>query len=293
MEKISVNPNEDQYLSVLRKVLETGTRQKNRTGIDTFMIPGAMMQFDLGKGFPAVTTKKFAMNACKGELIGFLRGYTSAADFRKLGCNFWDQNANENKAWLSNPHREGEDDLGYIYSRLWNDMPQVDSDGRKWNQIDELLANIRMEPTSRRLIVNSWHPEVFHRAALPPCHVMFQVIIEQGSNKMHMTMYQRACDFFLGIPMNIGSYSLLLELIAKWTGYIPGTFTWFGADCHIYENHVDQVKEQLSRAPLPPPRLILDIVEATIKGHISLVEPSEIQLEGYVSHPAIRAPMAV
>ncbi len=284
-----------QYLDLMQKILNEGVRQKNRTGIDTFMIPGAMMQFDLREGFPAVTTKKLAFNACKGELIGFLRGYTSAADFRKLGCSIWDANANSNKAWLENPARKGIDDLGYIYSRLWTDMPHSDMyEGLlEWDQIKILIHNIRKDPTSRRLIVNAWHPEVFHEAALPPCHVMFQVIIDQSNGLMHMTMYQRSCDFFLGVPFNIASYALLLELIAKVTGYKAGTFTWFGADCHIYENHLDQVKEQLDREPRALPKLNLDVDVRYCYWGLGLIDPCDISLVGYESWPALKAPMAV
>lgn len=293
-----INPLESPYLDTLSTIMKTGTRQKNRTGIDTFMLPGAMMQFDLSLGFPAVTTKQLAFNAVKGELIGFLRGYTSAKQFRDLGCRIWDQNANENEAWLKNPARKGMDDLGYIYSRLWTDMPMGGhqmwkSDIQHWNQITRLLDEIKVNPESRRLIVNAWHPEVFKEAALPPCHVMFQIIIEQETKKMHMTMYQRSCDFFLGVPFNIASYALLLEMIAAWTGYKVGTFTWFGADCHIYENHMDQVSTQLARTPYPAPKLILNMDGAVSKGVFSLVEPDDIQLDGYVYHPAIKAPMAV
>ena len=178
-----------QYLDLLRDVRDNGVRQKNRTGIDTFMIPGAMMKFNMVDGFPAVTTKKLAFKTMVGELLGFLRGYTSAADFRALNSNIWNQNANENKNWLASPYRKGEDDLGYIYSRLWTDMPN--KDGISWNQIERLIKNIEEDPSSRRLIVSGWHPEVFDQAALPPCHVLFQVIIEQESKKMHLNMYQR------------------------------------------------------------------------------------------------------
>lgn len=304
MHNSTTNFLEQPYLDLLRNISNNGTRQKNRTGIDTFMLPGGMMQFDLSQGFPAVTTKQLAFNAVKGELIGFLRGYTSAKQFRDLGCRIWDQNANENKAWLDNPSRKGEDDLGYIYSRLWTDMPHYDQldrkddsygivSGKNWNQISKLLDDIKVNPESRRLIVNAWHPEVFKEAALPPCHVMFQVIIEQQSKKMHMTMYQRSCDFFLGVPFNIASYSLLLEMIAAWTGYKPGTFTWFGADCHIYENHISQVQEQLSRTPYAAPKLILDMDGAVSKGVFSLIEPDDIQLEGYAHLGPIKATMAV
>jgi len=256
------------------------------------MIPGAMMNFDLSKGFPAVTTKKLAFKACVGELLGFLRGYTNASQFEELGCNFWRQNADENKAWLENPNREGPGDLGYIYSRLWTDMP-YSLLTEQWDQIEKLVQAINTDPTSRRLIVSSWHPEVFDRAALPPCHVLFQVLISQWDRKMHLTMYQRSCDMFLGVPMNIASYSLLLSLLAATTGYEPGTFTWFGADVHIYENHMDQVSLQLGRIPRELPTLML---APRIKPGLPLkeVNPNNIALVYFEEPwPSIKAPMAV
>jgi thymidylate synthase len=287
---------EFQYLELLKEIYHTGDRQKNRTGIDSFMVPGAMMKFDLRKGFPAITTKKLAFGAVKGELLGFLRGYTSAADFRKLGCKIWDQNANENDAWLQNPARLGEDDLGYIYSRLWTDMPKKPvflPDMGKWNQIDRLVQGILDDPTSRRLIVSAWHPEVFSKAALPPCHVLFQVLIDQTNRVMHMSMYQRSCDMFLGVPFNIASYALLLSLISYITGYTPGILTWFGADCHIYENHLPQVVQQLIRDPFPFPQLEILVSKEYLGLDLTKVEPADIQLVNYQSHAVIQASMAV
>lgn len=300
---MEIQEEEQRYLDLLSEIVRTGSRQKNRTGIDSFMIPGAALQFDLQRAFPAITTKRLAFNAVKGELIGFLRGYTSAADFRKLGCKIWDQNANENKAWLANPFRIGEDDLGYIYSKLWTDMPTPYQDitkGRfdsthfgKWNQITKLIEAIKKDPTSRRLIVSAWHPEVFDQAALPPCHALFQVLIDQERGLMHMTMYQRSCDMFLGVPFNIASYSLLLELIARYTGYKAGKFTWFGADCHIYENHLDQVNEQIRRDPYPFPTIKINDEKLKSLSYIGDIEPDDIELVDYVCHSAIKAPMAV
>jgi thymidylate synthase len=282
---------EEEYLKLMNETLMSGARQRNRTGIDSFMIPGAMLKFDLQKGFPAVTTKKLAFNAVKGELIGFLRGYTSAAQFRELGCNIWNQNANENQAWLANPNRTGVDDLGYIYSKLWTEMPNPE--GESWNQISRLIRDIRADPTSRRLIVSAWHPEVFHKAALPPCHVLFQVILDQEEKVLHLNMYQRSCDLFLGVPFNIASYSLLAHMLGRMTGYTPKWFTWFGGDCHVYENHVEQVWTQLSREPLPPPQLSLEMGSAIENDNIALVEPENISLINYNHHPPLTAPMAV
>lgn len=292
---------EQSYLNLMQRILREGSRQKNRTGIDSFMIPGAMIQCNLEEGFPAVTTKQLFFGAVKGELLGFLRGYTSAAQFRELGCKIWDQNANENEAWLNNPARLGADDLGYIYSRLWTDMPHdfydvaatVEAATTPWNQIQKLIEEINSNPTSRRLIVSSWHPEVFHRAALPPCHVLFQCIIDQEAGKLHLDMYQRSCDMFLGVPFNIASYATLTHLIAAKTGYSPGTFTWFGADCHVYENHVDQVLEQCSRDPLPSPSLHLGLDKVSEDWYLGDIGPQDIILVDYQHLGPIRAPMAV
>lgn len=300
----SPNPSERAYLNLMKEILEHGVVQQNRTGIDTFMIPGAMLKYDLTKGFPAVTSKQLFFNPVKGELLGFLRGYTNSKQFEDLGCRIWNQNANENEAWVNNLARYGEGDLGYIYSRLWTDMPHeeqhmsLDAEGRivpgyQWNQIDKLIEGIKKDPTSRRLIVSAWHPEVFHKAALPPCHVLFQVIIDQARGLMHMSMYQRSCDMFLGVPFNVASYALLTHMLAGVTGYTPGTFTWFGADCHIYENHVEQVKEQISRTVYPAPKLGIDFSRLKGGTDISKLEPSDISMLNYQSHGPLKAPMAV
>src|SRR5690606_34413872 len=180
------------YLDLLLDVLENGYRQGNRTGIDTLSIPGAMLRFDLAKGFPAVTTKKLAFKAVVGELIGFLRGYDSAADFRRLNCRIWDQNANENGQWLSNHNRKGDDDLGRIYGVQW----------RWWNGsgVDELdqvmteLNDIRNNSTSRRISINAWRPDEFDQMALPPGHVLYQFIVNTERKELNLCMYQRSAD---------------------------------------------------------------------------------------------------
>lgn len=284
------NWEEAAYLNLMTEIMSFGIKQKNRTGIDTYMIPGAMLQFNLEKTFPLLTTKKMATQAIVGELLGFLRGYTSAAQYRDLGCNIWNANANLNKDWLNNPNRKGTDDLGYIYSRLWRDMPNG-ANKEVWDQIQKLIEGIKKDPTSRRLIVSAWHPEVFDQAALPPCHVLFQVIIDQTRGVMNLCMYQRSCDYFLGVPFNIASYSLLLNLLATVTGYKPGVFTWFGADVHIYEDHLQACEEQLARSCFAFPTLKLEgVTKDTL---LEKIEPSQIIFENYESHPAIRASMAV
>ena len=179
-----------EYLELMEKVLLDGVWQDNRTGIRTKMIPGAMIQFDLSNGFPAVTTKKLAFKSMLGELIGFLRGYTDAQDFADLGCKFWFQNANETKSWLENPARKGENDLGAIYGKQWTRWNKSDGTG-ELNQIETLIANIKADPTSRRLKVIAWRPDELHLMALPPCHYGFNVIIEQESKRLHLSWNQR------------------------------------------------------------------------------------------------------
>lgn len=240
------------YHDILQNVLDNGTVQKNRTGIDTLMVPGLIFKHNMAEGFPAVTTKKLAFRSVISELICFIRGTTSAAGFRELGSKIWDQNANENQAWLENPHRKGTDDLGRIYGAQWRSWVRSENKtqpGASLDQIKALLDEIETNPTSRRLIVSAWRPDEFDQMALPPCHYSFQVIIEQTSGTMHLLWNQRSVDTFLGLPFNIASYAALLEILASITGYIPGTLTGFLADVHIYENHLDQVKEQLTRKP--------------------------------------------
>lgn len=293
-----------QYHDALRTVLETGVRQSNRTGIDCITTPGLMLKFDLRDGFPAVTTKKLAFGAVKGELIGFLRGCTSAADFRALGCKVWDQNANENAAWLANPAREGEDDLGRIYGAQWRRWPAgALHNGEELipripvDQIARALHELRHNPTSRRNRVTAWNPAELDKAALPPCHTDFQLIAHVDDGVLHMTMSQRSCDMFLGIPFNIASYALLLELFAAWSGYRAGTLTMFLSDAHIYVNHLDQVHEQLAREPYPLPKLEIDhlveVSRARLDQILDYLNPDDIRLVNYQSHPALSAPMAV
>lgn len=298
---------EQNYLNLMHDILEFGVRQSNRTGIDTLTLPGAMLKFDLRDGFPAVTTKNLAFDAVKGELIGFLRGYTSAADFRALGCKIWDQNANENKQWLASPHRKGEDDLGRIYGAQWRRFAGVDADPKDYgyyatvDQIAVALNTLRNNPESRRILVSAWNAAELDQAALPPCHVLFQLLPHVEQKVLHLTMYMRSADMFLGVPFNIASYALLLELFAAWSGYRAGTLTMFLADAHIYVNHIEQVKEQLSREVRPAPKLLLRM-DGTCR-----VDPLDVllsklsvdpqfptaELIGYDPHPAIKAPMAV
>ncbi len=284
-----------QYLDLLKKVIDEGEWQPNRTGIPTKRIDGAMLEFDLTKGFPAITSKKLAFNAVKGELLGFIRGYDNAAAFRNLGCKVWDQNANENEAWLKNENRKSVDDLGRIYGQQWRGWYH-DTCGRI-DQLKNAITEVVLNPTSRRIIVSAWNPADLDKMALPPCHVMFQLLVNTEQKTLSMCMYQRSCDMFLGIPFNIASYALLLELIAMVTGLTAKKLTMFLADVHIYQNHMTQVEEQLSRPTHELPTLCIN-PEAISRSAdmiriLELVQPNDINLIGYEHEAAITADMAV
>lgn len=290
------------YLDLLRQCRDRGVRQKNRTGVDTLMVPGGMMQFDLSHGFPILTTKRVAFRSVVAELLGFIRGYTSAAQFRELGTGIWDANANKNEQWLKNSNRLGTDDLGRIYGWQWRHWQAYDHVVSALLEIDQLagaIKKIKENPEDRRNIVTAWNPGELHRMALPPCHLLYQFLVGQLDRQLHMTMYMRSCDMFLGVPFNIASYGLLLSLVAQVTGYAPGTLTMFLADVHIYENHLAQVDEQLGRQTLELPELVVDSpnsIGATAAQAVEWLEnlqTDRVSLKGYEPHPPIKAEMAV
>jgi thymidylate synthase len=298
-----------QYHDLLQKVLDEGILQNNRTGIPCYSIVGEMLSFDMNDGFPAITTKKLAFNQVKGELLGFIRGCTNVKDFQALGCNVWDLNAGADY-WLKNPANKSGGDLGCIYGSMWRQYPkyEYDEDSSLHAQehvfveshIDQLanaLHEVIHNPTSRRIKVEAWNPAKLDQMALPPCHTGFQLYVDTKNDELSMTMNQRSCDMFLGIPFNIASYALLLHLIAEATGYKPRHLKMFLTDVHIYENHVEQVKEQLNRTEFPLCKLnhkkwdsgydinMIDWLEG--------LTPDDIWLENYQSQAAIKAPMAV
>lgn len=285
------------YLDLLNDVLHNGIRQANRTGVDAVSIAGAMLKFDMSEGFPAVTTKKLAFRAVAAELVGFLRGYDNAADFRALGCKIWDQNANENPQWLNNPARRGPDDLGRIYGVQWRRWRGAG--GQEVDQVKNALEAIHHRPTDRRIIISAWKPDELHQMALPPCHVLYQFLVNVERRELNLCMYQRSCDLFLGVPFNIASSALLLSFMARLTGYQPRHFTHFLADAHIYVNHFDQVREQLQRTPFPRPRLQINERVPMYRGGpvefgwIDRVEPDDFSLVDYRHHGLLKAPMAV
>lgn len=318
-----------QYLDLVRTVFEQGSWQTNRTGIRTLSLPGASMRFDLSQGFPAVTTKKLAFKSAVGELVGFLRGYRSAAEFRALGCKVWDQNANENAAWLANPYRLGEDDLGPVYGVQWRNWPAfkalpasatgqiADALGRGYvriadtadgqvvlykavDQLRQCLDTIVNNPSDRRIIFHGWNWAQLEEMALPPCHLLYQFLPNAGTREISLCLYIRSNDIGLGTPFNLTEGAALLHLVGRLTGFKPKWFSYFIGDAHIYENHVPMLQQQLTREPLPAPQLLLSdrIPDYAVTGQyqpewLEQVEPGDFSLAGYQHHAHLTAPMAV
>lgn len=276
---------EIQYLNLLRDILANGSDRMDRTGVGTRAVFGRELRFRMADGFPALTTKKLAFKAVVGELLGFIHAFDSAAQFRSLGCNVWNQNANENEQWLANPHRKGEDDLGPIYGVQWRKLPMPD--GTVKDQLAELIHKLKTNPTDRRLIVWAYNVAHLDRMALPPCHMGFQCFV--AGNRLSLKMEQRSADSFLGLPFNIGSYALLLHMLAQVTGLVADELILSLGDTHCYVNHLDAVNEQLQREPLPLPTLHLN----PHVRDIDQFQMDDIRLDGYQCHAAIRAPMAV
>jgi thymidylate synthase len=265
-----------QYLDLLNQVLCEGEWSDNRTGIRTLSVQGAMAKYDLRNGFPLLTTKKMAWKQIVGELLCFLHGYTDIRKFHEHGVTIWDANLNAPK-WVEN--RVTEHDLGKIYGYQWRNFRGID-------QLKYLLHDIHVNPTSRRLIVTAWNPMELDDMCLPPCHVLFKVNIR--GEYLNLSFYQRSCDAVLGIPFNIASYALLTHILAKMTGYKPGTLVHFMDDLHIYENHIDAAREQLSREPKALPTVELSTINS-----LDELDDLKIELLNYTSHPAIKAEMAV
>lgn len=322
-----------QYLELVRTVLDEGTWQDNRTGIRTIWLPGLSLRLDLKRdGFPAVTTKKLAFKTVVGELIGFLRASTSAADFRALGCRVWDQNANENADWLGNPYRKGTDDLGPVYGYQWRKWPayklidcahsvRIDDAIRRgfrvvgtvtdggvpmtllYRPIDQLrmcLDAIVNNPDSRRILFHGWNCADNDRVALPACHLLYQFHPNPVAGEISLSMFVRSNDVGLGAPFNLCEGAVLLHLVGRLTGYRPRWLAYHIGNAHIYENHLDMLHEQLRREPLPAPRLVINdrvpdyaVTRVYAPEWLELVEPSDFTLEGYVHHPPLTAPMAV
>ncbi|HVX90223.1 MAG TPA: thymidylate synthase [Candidatus Paceibacterota bacterium] len=272
------------YLDLLDKVMKEGADREGRNG-NTRALFGLQMRFDLSKGFPAMTTKKLAFKAVKSELLWFLEGSNDDNRLKQLNGSertIWTDNA-EAPYW--DPNKKFPGDLGRIYGVQWRDWKKPD--GTSVDQIAELVEMLKKDPYSRRLIVTAWNPGELDQMALPPCHMFMQCFVADG--KLSLLMHQRSCDLFLGVPFNIASYSLLLHMFAQVTGLRVGEFVHSLGDAHIYHDHFDAVKEQLSREPLPLPTLWLN-PEVT---EIDKFTMDDIKLENYESHPPIKAKMAV
>jgi len=261
------------YLDFMRHVRDHGRRKDDRTGTGTLSVFGYQMRFDLAAGFPLLTTKKLHTRSIIHELLWFLAGDTNVRYLRENGVTIWDEWADANG------------DLGPIYGHQWRSWPAPD--GRKIDQLSEVMAEIRRNPSSRRLIVSAWNVGDIPRMKLPPCHAFFQFYVADG--RLSCQLYQRSADIFLGVPFNIASYALLTHLVAQQTDLEPGDFVWTGGDCHLYANHLEQVEEQLARAPFALPRLVIKRRPPTLFDY----RFEDFEIAGYQSHPAIRAPVAV
>jgi len=261
------------YLDLLRRILDEGARKEDRTGTGTLSIFGAQLRFDLSRGFPLVTTKRLHLRSIVHELIWFLRGDTNVGYLRENGVTIWDEWADANG------------DLGPVYGKQWRSWAAPD--GRTIDQFADVLAELRRNPFSRRLVVSAWNPADLPEMALAPCHCLFQFHVADG--RLSCQLYQRSADVFLGVPFNIASYALLTHLVAHDAGLEPGDFVHSFGDVHLYLNHVDQAREQLTRAPRPLPTLRLNPAVRSVFE----VAYEDIAIEGYDPHPAIRAPVAV
>ena len=260
------------YEDLLRHVLDHGTPKSDRTGTGTRSVFGHQMRFDLSEGFPLVTTKRVHLHSVVGELLWFLRGDSNVRWLQENGIRIWNEWATEN----------GE--LGPVYGVQWRSWPTPD--GGHIDQLQQVLDTLRSNPDSRRIIVSAWNVADLDKMALMPCHAFFQFYVADG--KLSCQLYQRSADLFLGVPFNIASYALLTHMVAQQTGLEVGEFVWTGGDCHIYDNHVEQVREQLSRTPYPFPTLKLRRAPSLFEYGFD-----DVKVVGYQHHPAIKAPVAV
>ncbi len=261
------------YLDLVKHILENGTDKSDRTGTGTRSIFGYQMRFDLNEGFPMVTTKKLHLKSIIHELLWFLKGETNIQYLKENGVSIWNEWADEN----------GE--LGPVYGKQWRSW--TGADGKTHDQIIELIEQLKKNPDSRRLIVSAWNVAELPKMALMPCHTLFQFYVADG--KLSCQLYQRSADVFLGVPFNIASYALLTMMVAQVCDLQLGDFVHTFGDVHLYNNHFDQAREQLSRTPFPLPKMKINPEVKNILGF----KFEDFVLEGYQSHPAIKAPVAV
>lgn len=262
-----------QYLDLLDHVLKNGVEKKDRTGTGTISVFGYQMRFDLGNGFPLLTTKKLHIKSILHELLWFLKGETNIGYLKENGVSIWNE-------WA-----DASGELGHVYGYQWRSWPSYKGDGI--DQISQVIDSIKNNPDSRRHIVSAWNVADLDNMALPPCHVMFQFYVANG--KLSCSMYQRSADIFLGVPFNIASYALLTYMVAQVTNLEPGDFIHTLGDAHIYLNHLEQVKLQLTREPYPLPKLKIN---PAVK-NIFDFQFSDFSIEGYQSHPHIKGEISV
>lgn len=263
----------EQYLRLMQDILEHGTPKEDRTGTGTLSVFGRQMRFDLTQGFPLVTTKKVHLRSIIHELLWFLNGDTNIAYLNQNGVTIWDEWADENG------------NLGPVYGAQWRSWPAAD--GRHIDQISQVLEQIKSNPDSRRLIVSAWNVGELDKMALAPCHAFFQFYVAGG--KLSCQLYQRSCDVFLGLPFNIASYALLTHMFAQQANLAVGEFVWTGGDVHLYSNHLEQAKLQLSRKPYPLPSLNIKRKPESIFDY----KFEDFEILNYECHPGIKAPIAV
>lgn len=262
-----------QYLELMQRILDEGVTKTDRTGTGTLSVFGHQMRFDLAQGFPVLTTKKLHLRSIIHELLWFLSGDTNIRYLKENGVSIWDDWADENG------------DLGPVYGFQWRSWPGPD--GQSVDQISKLIEQIRRNPDSRRLLVVAYNPAYVDQMALPPCHSLFQFYVANG--KLSCQLYQRSADTFLGVPFNIASYALLTHMVAQQCDLDVGDFIWTGGDTHLYSNHLEQTRLQLSRQPLPLPRLQIKRRPADIFSYVY----DDFEIVGYESHPHIKAPVAI
>lgn len=262
-----------QYLDLMDRALRHGTRTMDRTGTGTLSVFGHQMRFDLSDGFPLLTTKKLHIKSIIVELLWFLRGDTNVRWLQERNVTIWDE-------WA-----DADGDLGPVYGKQWRRWETADR--REVDQIAELIETLRNNPASRRMVVSAWNPGELGAMALAPCHCLFQCHVADG--RLSLQLYQRSADIFLGVPFNIASYALLTHLLAQQAGLEPGEFIWTGGDCHLYLNHLEQAREQLSRTPGPLPRLEILRKAPSIDAY----DYADFAIRDYAAQPHIKAPVAV
>ncbi len=265
------------YLDMMRHVLTHGSPKTDRTGTGTRSVFGWQMRFNLSDGFPMVTTKKLHTKSIIIELLWFLSGSSNVRPLQEKGVSIWDE-------WA-----RADGDLGPVYGKQWRSWPAPTSENAEAtiDQMSQLIRDIRATPDSRRLIVSAWNVAQIPQMALAPCHALFQFYVADG--RLSCQLYQRSADIFLGVPFNIASYALLTHMVAQQTDLEVGDFIWTGGDCHLYSNHMEQATEQLSRTPYPLPQLVINRKPPSLFDY----RFEDFEIQGYQSHPHIKAPVAI